>query len=176
MQLSACLRADLVRVSASSVSARSSEQIVRTLWRADCPCALATGLPARFMCKQSPASSCKRIAPASRSGGAHLPLPQRQPVGLCGVQRQQWSWWPAAVACAVQHSLTEPGTNSRDDPNGRFVTVLSIMSVLANRLPLEGISNNNKWENLFRTPFFAHHKPKYIGPISANAGVPCTME
>ena len=36
----------------------------------------------------------------------------------------------------------------------------------------EGISNNNEWENWFRTPFLAHHKPKYIGPISANAGVP----
>ena len=37
MQSSACLCADLVRVSASGTSARSSEQIVRMLWRADCP-------------------------------------------------------------------------------------------------------------------------------------------
>ncbi len=37
MQSSACLCADLVLVSASCVSARSSEQIVRMLWRAHCP-------------------------------------------------------------------------------------------------------------------------------------------
>jgi hypothetical protein len=50
------------------------------------------------------------------------------------------------------------------------------ISVLANRLSLEGISINKEWENWLRTPFSAHHKPKYIGPVSANAGVSCTME
>ncbi len=128
MQSSACLRADLVRVSASGVSARSSDQIVRTLrWFrcADCPRALATGLPAFLMRAVHPR------APASE-----LLLP-RTPAALtsrcrsggpwdCGMQRPQWSWWPSAVACAVQHSLTVTGTDSRDDSDGRFLTVLSI--------------------------------------------------
>ena len=58
--------------------------------RADCPHGPACGWPARFdnrlarspHASSSPASSCKRIAPASRSGGARLPLPQRRPLGL----------------------------------------------------------------------------------------------
>jgi hypothetical protein len=63
---------------------------VRALQRADCPHGPACGWPARFdnrlarspHASSSPASSCKRIAPASRSGGARLPLPQRRPLGL----------------------------------------------------------------------------------------------
>ncbi len=95
----------------------------------------------------------------------------------CGLQRQQWLWWPAAVDCAVQHSFTVIGTDSRDGSYGRFLTVLSIyVGPDANRLSLEGIPKNDEWKNWLRTQFSAHHKPKYIAPISANAGVPCTME
>ena len=124
MQSSACLRADLVRVSAS-VSARYSEQIVRTVRRADGPRALTTGLPARLM---------QAVLPRAPASGLLLPRAPAAPASRCrsdgpwdcGVQRQQWSWWPAAVACAVQHSLTATGTDSRDDSDGRFLTVLSI--------------------------------------------------
>jgi hypothetical protein len=42
--------------------------------------------------------------------------------------------------------------------------------------PVEGISINKEWENWFRPPFSAHHKSKCIRPISANAGVSCSME
>jgi len=104
MQSSACLRADLVRVSASGVSARSSEQIVRTVRRADGPHALTTGLPARIMQAVPP---CKRIAPAS--GGAHLPLPQRQPLGLCRAAAAV-----VLVACSGTSSLCCP-TQSHSD-------------------------------------------------------------
>ncbi len=104
---------------------------VLALQRADCPHVPACGLPARFgnrlarspHASSSPASSCKRIAPASRSGGAHLPLPQRRPGTVAG---SGCSGPDAAVACAVQHSLTVTGTDSRDDSDGRFLTVLSI--------------------------------------------------
>jgi hypothetical protein len=124
MQSSACLRADLVRVSAS-VSARYSEQIVRTVRRADGPRALTTGLPARLM---------QAVLPRAPASGLLLPRAPAAPASRCrsdgpwdcSVQRQQWSWWPAAVACAVQHSLTVKGTDSRDDSDGRFLTVLSI--------------------------------------------------
>ena len=125
MQSSACLRADLVRVSASGVSARSSEQIVRTVRRADGPRALTTGLPASLM---------QAVLPRAPASGLLLPRAPAAPTSRCrsdgpwdcGVQRQQWSWWPAVVACAVQHSLTATGTDSRDDSNGRFLMVLSI--------------------------------------------------
>jgi len=106
MQSSACLGADLARVSASGVSARSSEQIVRTVLRADGPHALTTGLPARIMQAVPP---CKRIAPASRSGGAHLPLPQRQPLGLCRAAAAV-----VLVACSGTSSLCCP-TQSHSD-------------------------------------------------------------
>ena len=173
----------IVCLSACGSRAGFGKRRVRALQRADCPHAPACGLPARFgnrlarspHASCSPASSCKRIAPASRSGGAHLPLLQRRPWD-CGVQRPQWLWRPAAVACAVQHSFTVIGTDSRDGSYGRFLTVLSIyVGPDANRLSLEGIPKNDEWENWLRT-FLAHHKPKYIAPISANAGVPCTME
>ena len=126
MQSSACLRADLVRVSAS-VSARYSEQIIGTVRRADGPRALTTGLPARLM---------QAVLPRALASGLLLPRALAAPTSRCRsdspwdcvVQRQQWCWWPAAVlvACAVQHSLTVTGTDSRDDSDGRFLTVLSI--------------------------------------------------
>jgi hypothetical protein len=47
MQSFACLRADLVRVSASGVSARSSEQIARTVRRADAAAAAAAAAAAQ---------------------------------------------------------------------------------------------------------------------------------
>jgi hypothetical protein len=46
---------------------------------------------------------------------------------------------------------------------------------VADRLSLERISINKEWGNWFRTPFLAHHKPRYIDPISANAGVPLAI-
>ncbi len=54
-----------VRVSASGMYARSSEQVVRTLRRADCPHALATGLLARLMralLPRAPAVDCSCLA------------------------------------------------------------------------------------------------------------------
>ncbi len=95
--------------------------------RADCPRALATGLPARLM---------RAFLPRAPASGSLLPRAPAAPTSRCrsdgpwdcGVQRQQWSWWPATVACAVQHSLTVTVTctHSRDDSDGRFLTVLSI--------------------------------------------------
>ncbi len=127
MQSSACLRADLVRVSASGVSARYSEQIVLKVRRADGPRALTTGLPARLMQAVLPRAPASGLllprAPAAPTSRCHSDSPWD-----CVVQRQQWCWWPAAVlvACAVQHSLTVTGTDSRDGSDGRFLTVLSI--------------------------------------------------
>jgi hypothetical protein len=94
---------------------------VRELQRADCRHSPASGLPARSgnmldrspHASSSPTSSCKRIALASRSGSAHLPLQQRRPVGLW-LAAVAGAWWPAVVACAVQHSLSVTGTDSRD--------------------------------------------------------------
>jgi hypothetical protein len=74
--------------------------------RADGPHALTTGLPARIMQAVPP---CKRIAPASRSGGAHLPLPQRQPLGLCRAAAAV-----VLVACSGTSSLCCP-TQSHSD-------------------------------------------------------------
>jgi hypothetical protein len=88
-----------------------SEQIVRTVRRADGPRALTTGLPARLMqavLPRAPASGLR--APAAPTSCCRSDGPWD-----CRVQRQQWSWWPAVVACAVQHSLTVTGTDSRDD-------------------------------------------------------------
>jgi hypothetical protein len=121
-----------------------------------------------------PVSSCKRIAPASRSGGAHLPLPQRRSVGL-------WRAAAAVVLVACSGSLCCP-TQSHSDrhwqPRRLRQQISDGPEYLCRSWPtsLEGISINNEWENWLRTPFLAHHKPKYIGPISANAGLPCTME
>jgi hypothetical protein len=138
------------------------KRFVRALQRADCPHALACGicgLPARLGSRLArspcastyPASCCNQVAPALRSGGAHLPLPQRplsDAAWDCGLQRPQWLWWPAAVACAAQHSFTVIGTDSRDGSYGRFLTVLSIyVGPDASRLSLEGIQKNDEWEN-----------------------------
>jgi hypothetical protein len=114
-------RAACPRAPASRLSARSGR-----LRRADGPRALTTGLPARLM---------QAVLPRAPASGLLLPRAPAAPTSRCrsdgpwdcGVQRQQWSWWPAALACAVQHSLTMTGIDSRDDSDGgRFLTVLSI--------------------------------------------------
>jgi hypothetical protein len=124
MQSSACLREDLVRVSASGVSARSSEWIVRTLRLADFPRALETGLSTRLM---------RAALPRAPASGLLLPRAPAAPTSRCHSGTVDCSgrigpgpWWPAAVACAIQHSLTVTGTDSRDGSDGRFLTVLSL--------------------------------------------------
>ncbi len=91
--------------SARGVSARSSERLIHTLQRADCPRALATGMSARLMWAALPR------APAS---GLRLPHAPAAPTSRCrgdgpwdcGLQLPRWPWWPATVACAVKYSLS----------------------------------------------------------------------
>ncbi len=87
---------------------RAPEQLVRALQRADCLHAPACGLPLPWA-PVGPTSRCRSNCPWD-----------------CDVHLQQWSWWPAGVAYAVQHSLTVTGSDSKDDSYGRFLTVLSI--------------------------------------------------
>ena len=103
--------------------------------RADCPHGPACGWPARFD-NGLPARLMQAVLPRAPASGlllprAPAPTPRCRSDGQwdCGLQRPQWPWWPEAVACAVQHSLTVTGTDSLDDSDGRFLTVLRIYYV-----------------------------------------------
>ncbi len=120
------------------ISCGFGERRVRALQRADCPHAPGCGLPARFdnRLALSPhaSSSPARQRELLQEHCSCLSLRRRPPPaaaatvpGTAACSVQQRSWWPAAVACAVQHSLTVTGTDSRDDSDGRFLTVLSIL-------------------------------------------------
>jgi hypothetical protein len=109
-------RAACPRAPVSRLSARSGVRIAR---------ALTTGLPACLMQAVLPRAPASRLL-LPRSPAAPTSRCRSDGPCDCGVQRQQWSWWPAAVACAVQHSLTVTGTDSQDDSDGRILTVLSI--------------------------------------------------
>jgi hypothetical protein len=119
MQLSACLPC--------GVFARSSKRIVRTLLRADCPRALATGLTTRLIRAALPRAPARGLLlPRPRVQAAPTVTSRRRCDGPwdCGLQRQQWPWWPAALACAVQYSLSVTGTDSRDGSDGSFLAAL----------------------------------------------------
>jgi hypothetical protein len=102
-QLSACPREQI----SCGVSARSSERIVRTLRRADCPrtlATLATGLTARLM---------RAALPRALARGSLLPRVPAQPTSRCrsngpwdcGLQLPQWHWCRAcsgSLCCPTQ--------------------------------------------------------------------------
>jgi hypothetical protein len=108
----ACLRAPACRL-----SARSGVRMARALWQQACPLASWEQFSRELLQTDCSCLALRRRPPPAAAATAPGTVACSGSSGPGGLQL-----WP--VLC--QHSLTVTGTDSRDDSDGRFLTVLSI--------------------------------------------------